>query len=119
MESPATIDTASGRNTGSVITSAASAANTPLLVTWLRNVGPPPRSGPPDSLSASTIAVGTSASTTSSTWTRRRRKRWLSSASNIEALPGERDEGVFERRTLDGEAAQSDPAGHQRTRQVL
>src|SRR5437667_307830 len=70
MASPATIDTASGRNTGRVIVNAARAAKTPLWVTWLRKVGPSFRSGPPPTFRATTMATGMSKSTVSRAWTR-------------------------------------------------
>src|SRR5437763_1534912 len=109
MASPATIETASGRNTGNVMVSAASAANTPLFVTWFRNVGPWPPSGPPDNFSAITMATGTRLSTMSSVCTRRRRNRCSSSALHIEALPRECHKRVLQRRPLD------DQSGHPHT----
>src|SRR4051812_20469888 len=58
------------------MTSAARAPKTPLFVTWLRNAGPSPPSGPPDVLSAITIATGTRARTASRATMRRRRNRY-------------------------------------------
>src|SRR5438874_12790650 len=76
--------------------------------------GPPSRLGPPASLRATTMITGTSASTSSRAWILRRRNRWCSSASNIEALPGERYEQVLERGPFDREPEHPDAAAHER-----
>src|SRR4051794_30213625 len=59
------------------------------------------------------------ASTASSTLTRRRRKSVASSASNIEALPGEGDERVLERGTDRSQAPHADAGQHQLAVAVL
>src|SRR2546423_2975331 len=59
------------------------------------------------------------ASTASNALTRRRRNSVASSASNIEALPGEGDEGVLERGADGGEAAHADACQHQLAVAVL
>src|SRR6516225_8063027 len=85
-----------GRKNGTVTVRPASAAKTPLCVTWSRKVGPLPASGPPDSLTATASRAGMAASTTSSALTRRRRNWVASSARHIESLPGEGNKRVFE-----------------------
>src|SRR5438270_2072183 len=59
------------------------------------------------------------ASTPSRARTRRRRKRVASSASNIEALPGEGDERVLERRPDRRHAADADAGEHELAAAVL
>src|ERR1044072_4193931 len=57
--------------------------------------------------------VGTAARMISRAFVRRRRERAASSASNIEALPGERDEGVLEARTDGRHAPHADTREHE------
>src|SRR6516225_2044090 len=85
-----------GRKNGTVTVRPASAAKTPLCVTWSRKVGPLPASGPPDSLTATASRAGMAASTTSSALTRRRRNWVASSARHIESLAGEGDKRVLQ-----------------------
>src|SRR5438046_268735 len=59
------------------------------------------------------------ARTASRALTRMRRKSVASSASNIEPLPGEGDEGVFERGADGGEAAHADAGQYQLAVAVL
>src|SRR4051794_7854158 len=75
--SPAATDTASGRNSGSVTTSAVKATNRPLPAIAPMNAGPsapprPLRSGPPARRIATAMRTGTQASAPSSAMFRRR-----------------------------------------------
>src|SRR6476661_3616095 len=76
--------------------SPARAAKTPLCDTWARNVGPLPLSGPPESFTASTRSDGMAARPTRRARVRSRPNDSFSSLSNIEALPGQRDEEILE-----------------------
>src|SRR6478672_8907197 len=117
--SPEMAATASGRNSPSSMVSAASATNRPFSVIEVKKSGPSPRCGA-DVLTATEISTGTAASTTSPARLRRRpkisrsserRKRvdrrrvdgTKTSAADIETLPGEREEDLFQRGRADPE----------------
>src|SRR3954468_15241607 len=74
--SPAATDTASGRNSGSVTTSAVNATNSPLPAIEPMKAGPPssppPRWGPPANRIATAMRIGTQASAPSNAMFRRR-----------------------------------------------
>src|SRR6266545_1136123 len=146
MHSP-TYPPTSGRNSGMTTVTAANATNTPLLVISLKNGGPPPAS-PDDILIATPMRTGTAISTSSAIWLRRRRKIMPSSdrsslvltrrrgcavgstrttapdstctsATDIEALPGQRHEHVLQVRAVHREPAHRHPGQHQRGAQLL
>src|SRR3954462_6739431 len=101
--SPEATETASGRNSGSVTTSAVKATNSPFPVIWPMNAGPspspsPPRRGPPlPALRriATAISTGTQAGATSGAGLRRRPKTSRSSerSSRVERPRGARATG--------------------------
>src|SRR5690348_13936954 len=132
MASPEIAATASGRNSGSSIVSAASATNRPLLVMDAKKFGPSPPLPPPppppggETFTAIAIRIGTAARTAMPAQFRRRpkishsserRNRGLigrglavasatgASATDIETLPGERHERLLQIGCDDGEPA--------------
>src|SRR5206468_6386126 len=107
------------RKKGKVTERPARAAKTPLRDTSSRKVGPCPEPGPSDRRTASASNMGTPASTRSSARMRVRRKRVASSALNIEALAGQRDERVLQRRPHGRHAADADAGEHELAAAVL
>src|SRR6185312_7285844 len=130
MESPAMTATASGRNSGSSTVRAASATNMQFPAMSRKKSGPPDCSLLTVTFTETAIRIGTIASTPSPATLRRRRKikpssearkrpvgcprraagtgagpaaavTGAGSAVDIEALPGERDENVFQRGLLE------------------
>src|SRR3954454_5283741 len=120
-ESPEIAATARGRNSPSSMVSAARATNSPFSVIELKKSGPPRSLPAEDTLTAMAISIGTPARTSSPAWLRRRlkinrssdrrnrddgRRRVIgtvASATDIEALPRQRDEHVLERGHADPE----------------
>src|SRR6478609_6424406 len=120
-ESPEMAATASGRNSPSSRVSAARDTNSPFSVIELKKTGPPLSRQGEESFTATDTRTGTAASTARPARLRRRRKirrssdrrnrvdgarprrATPSSTADIEALPGERDEDVLERRGVDPE----------------
>ena len=138
MASPPTIATASGRNTGRQAVSAAKARNRPLLVTSPKNAGPPPPPLRLDSLSATPMSTGMAARTTQQRHVAAPAEHQAQlgphlaaegaavgaaqrcspgerarSADDIETLPGELDEQVFQGRPLDHQSPYGNPGGDQ------
>src|SRR3954452_3296845 len=136
MLSPATTATASGRNSPISMVSAASATNSPFSVIERKKSGASSDGRDSELLTDTEIRTGTAARTTSPAWLRRRpsisrsserRKRAETaatgrrttvgagvgrSATDIETLPGQRDEHVLERRSPDPEAGDPDAGVH-------
>src|SRR3954471_6608184 len=145
MLSPATTATASGRNSPISMVSAASATNRPFSVIERKKSGASAPGLDSELLTDTEISTGTAASTRSPAWLRRRpginrsserRKRGETaatgrrttygvvagvgaSATDIEALPGQRDEHVLERRPPDAIAGDGDPGVHARGDDLL
>src|SRR4051794_15558712 len=140
MASPAATETASGRNSGSVTTSAVNATNSPFPAIEPMNAGPSPPRGPPSppaSRMATAIRIGTHASAASRAMFRRRPNtsrssdrssrnvgrgtgragaatgripRSTISLVDIEALPRQRHEDVLQVRPLDDELPDPHPS---------
>src|ERR1700712_467102 len=140
-ESPAIAATARGRNSPSSRVRDASATNRPFSVMELKKSGPsPPRPGE-DTLTAMDTSTGTPARTKSPARLRLRLKispsserrnlvetrdgrrsgatSVMTSAADIEALPGERDEHVLQRRRLHAEPHDGYPLVHTRRDDLL
>src|SRR3954470_444506 len=136
MLSPATTETASGRNSPISMVSAASATNRPFSVIERKKSGASWPGRDSELLTDTEIRTGTAASTTRPAWLRRRpsmsrsserRKRgetaatgrrtaWRDgvgrSATDIEALPGQGEEHVLERGAADTVAGDGDSRVH-------
>src|SRR3954454_4472419 len=136
MLSPATTDTASGRNRPISMVSAANATNSPFSVIDRKKSGASSPGWDSDVLTVTEISTGTAARTSSPAWLRRRpsisrsserRNRGETaatgrrtaveagvgrSATDIEALSGQRDEHVLEGRPTDPEAGDRHPGVH-------
>src|SRR5919201_3012517 len=96
--SPATTDTATGRNTGSTSASAAAGNSVPLSSTSARNAGPSPGRGPiPVTLRNTATTVGSPASSATVTQVRGRITSLRSSTRNTFPLPtGQLQEHVLQ-----------------------
>src|SRR6478752_8665033 len=148
MESPAMTATARGRNSGSSTVRAASATNKPLPAMSRKKSGPPACSLLSVTLTETAIRIGTIANTPSPARLRRRRKikpsselrkrpvgwprraagtgAWPApvgtaavSAVDIEALPGERDEHIFQRGLLEPQTQHGHTCENERRRDLL